>query len=600
VKSHAPDSEVAHNTESLGSEGNRDAGGPRTAVSVQMPSHGADALDRPSVSMPLLRPGTHYSLPGDWIDRRGKSQRSAPIRRILVIKPDHIGDLITTSDAFLLLRHFFPLAHIDLICGPWNVALARRLGVFDEVYGVTFFDEVSGRQIDGAVARDIRRRGNAELEELGLGPYDIAINLRYDRDTRKTLLGVDARIYAGWGNPQEFPFLDIAMPANDESRHANYTYEQVVMGRSFHRAVHGHAASEPFTLGPGRYAAVLRIHIPTPIKPDMSLRLILRDLDSDAILARHGVESEALRTGICDIEFMFAVETPGERLSLIVEFENAEDFDGTVIELARLRCVEKFKTNLPFSHMGDRATLLVLRVAQTFSQEAPFGTSRVRERLTAAHQVDGEFEAGSAPAIRERILAWKSCGDCVVGIALGANSETRKWPLSYFIELAKYLLSIGPVRLVFIGGPADREEAVHACRSLGLDEAIHALCGLVPLEDLGQILQPLDLFIGNNTGTTHFAGKVGVRTIAVFAGTHHPREWGPVGPNASWINRDEPCAPCYLSQLKQCRHGHVCMLDLVPADVILLVEPEVRSLLRERGRQSRRQDRAPIDMGIDS
>jgi hypothetical protein len=42
------------------------------------------------------------------------------------------------------------------------------------------------------------------------------------------------------------------------------------------------------------------------------------------------------------------------------------------------------------------------------------------------------------------------------------------------------------------------------------------------------------------------------------------------------------------------------MLDLVPADVILLVEPEVRSLLRERGRQSRRQDRAPIDMGIDS
>jgi ADP-heptose:LPS heptosyltransferase len=245
------------------------------------------------------------------------------------------------------------------------------------------------------------------------------------------------------------------------------------------------------------------------------------------------------------------------------------------------RCVEKFKLNVPAAHMEERATLLVLRVAQMFSREPPFRTGRADELVrTIACRPTDESGAAQVREIRRRIAGWKNSGACVVGIALGANSETRKWPTSYFVETARELCAIGPVRVLFIGGPDDRAEAAQACRALDLDPAIHSACGLVLLEDLGQVLEPLDLFIGNNTGSTHFAGKVGVRTIAVFAGTHHPREWGPVGQNASWIRREEPCSPCYLAHLKQCWHGHACMANLLPADVVGVAAAEVRAVLR--------------------
>jgi ADP-heptose:LPS heptosyltransferase len=559
-----------------------------------------------------LQPGTKYSNPGDWINRRGDPQPRASIRRIIVLKADHIGDFLIASDACLLLRHFFPDAHIDLICGPWNVGLARRLGVFDAVYGVKFFDEVSGRQADPRVARETQASGMAHLKEMRLKPYDLAIDLRYDRDTRRILLDIDAHFYAGWGNPYEFPFLDLAMPMIYEGFHQyDHAYEKVLTGQSFRSTgscdpvSSGLAeapgpitaikstieqtvtvASEPFVLGPGRYDGVLQLYVSKRVSSTTGLQLILQAVDIDVILMKQRSDIEVLETGIYDIKFSFAVDMPRERLFLTVALENANEFDGVLLEFLKLRCIERYKLNVPSSHMEHRASLLVLRVAQMFLQGPLFGTNRVRDLLTTADKMipgDSKLELMRA---RDRILAWQSNGDCVIGFSLSCNSAIRKWPLSYFIEVAKYLLSIDGVRLVLIGGPEDRAEAAFACQCLQLREETHSLCGLAPLEDLGVILEPLDLFIGSNTGTTHFAGKVGVRTLGIYAGTNHPREWGPIGPNASWIYRDELCAPCYLTDLKDCRHGHVCMLSLLPSDVIHLVGSEVGSILaRRQGRE---------------
>jgi heptosyltransferase III len=150
------------------------------------------------------------------------------------------------------------------------------------------------------------------------------------------------------------------------------------------------------------------------------------------------------------------------------------------------------------------------------------------------------------------------------------------------VELARSLLQLGSVKLLFIGGPAERDDAVELCRNLGLDPELHDLCGKVSLADLGQVLEPLDLFIGNNTGTTHYAGRVGVRTVGIYSGTNPPREWGPVGENVSWIYRDEDCAPCFLSDIKDCRYGHVCLRNLLPDDVLAIIAPEVLAVLSRR------------------
>src|SRR5205807_1842965 len=83
---------------------------------------------------------------------------------------------------------------------------------------------------------------------------------------------------------------------------------------------------------------------------------------------------------------------------------------------------------------------------------------------------------------------------------------------------------------------------------------------------LGFLLGKLDLLIGNDTGITHFAGKAGIRTICIKAGTSPPREWGPIGENASWIYRDEPCAPCGLHDIAKCKNRLACTPDILPVD----------------------------------
>lgn len=106
---------------------------------------------------------TLFSLPGEWIDRRGRPRPRFPIRRILVIKPDHIGDMLVADQAVVLLRRFFPDARLELVCGTWNVALARRLGRFDAVHGVDLFHEISAEQSKNGVADEARHRGAEAL-----------------------------------------------------------------------------------------------------------------------------------------------------------------------------------------------------------------------------------------------------------------------------------------------------------------------------------------------------------------------------------------------------------------------------------------------------
>jgi ADP-heptose:LPS heptosyltransferase len=697
---------------------------------------------------------TLFSLPGEWIDRTGRPRPRVPLKRIAVIKPDHIGDLLIAAKALVLLRHFFPDAQIDLICGPWNVGLAQQMKLFDNVYGVNLFHEVSGQQSDLGVARQARRAGVAKLAELQLGRYDLALDLRYDLDSRLALLILDAQLYAGFGNTKQLPFLDIAVPMAPHDGWPHSTHEVFLGGDHFRHGGTAHGAgfpgtgllpggvidvernfieldimssgakspqqcgtvsndqrplsvaltsvqlsplveltggddwepitllptdprvtlvsgwadledwgvwgignscrvriaippsrgesslfvrlclvghvnfnnkavqcqvragddepagavefkypknsesvsfaasrlqekvtllSEPFRTNPGHYRGILRLHIPhRTVSEQARLTLTLRGTESDATLLVRHISVPELEGGLCDVRFDCQVETSPEPLIFQLDTHTASALRGTRIEMLTMRCVAQTKTNIPVSHMETLASLLVLRVALEFSDVAPFNGDPIAERLAAAAPADGSEASVSAQELCSRLRHWKHQGYCVLAVALGCNSDIRKWSYSYFVELCRVILEIGRVKLVFIGAPSDEEEALAACRQLGLDPAEANLCGKTRLADLGKLLKELDLFVGNNTGTTHFAGRLGVRAIGIYSGTNHPKEWGPIGENASWITRDVPCAPCFLSQVRDCHHGLVCLKDLLPQDVLKVVIPEIMTTLSAR------------------
>lgn len=92
-----------------------------------------------------------------------------------------------------------------------------------------------------------------------------------------------------------------------------------------------------------------------------------------------------------------------------------------------------------------------------------------------------------------------------------SGSVRKNWPLDRFRELAARL----PRRVEWTAGPEEE-----------LGEAVR----FVDLGELASWMPGADLYIGNDSGITHLAAALGMRTLALFGPTS-PRTWAPRGEN---------------------------------------------------------------------
>jgi ADP-heptose:LPS heptosyltransferase len=129
------------------------------------------------------------------------------IRRILVVKLDHIGDFITALPAIRRLKSLFPHASITVLAGRTARAFAKLEPCIDEFLEFEFFHDRS--QLG---ERDLNSADYRELADR-LTPYrfDIAVDMRKHLSTRDVLRYTGARFLAGYDYMGQFPFLDIAL-----------------------------------------------------------------------------------------------------------------------------------------------------------------------------------------------------------------------------------------------------------------------------------------------------------------------------------------------------------------------------------------------------
>jgi heptosyltransferase-2/heptosyltransferase-3 len=92
---------------------------------------------------------------------------SSRIRRILVIRPDHLGDLLFATPALRLLRETFPRAHITGAVGPWGRSMWARNPDLDALVTVPFTGIVARwLRPDDVGAGGREREGRGWLREL--------------------------------------------------------------------------------------------------------------------------------------------------------------------------------------------------------------------------------------------------------------------------------------------------------------------------------------------------------------------------------------------------------------------------------------------------
>jgi len=148
-------------------------------------------------------------LPGSL--RAARKARPLPGQppRILLIRPDHLGDLILTTPILQALREHASDAHLTMMVGPWSSEIVARHPALDHLLTCPFpgFSRTPQRPLAPykllfKVARQLRREH-----------FDLAINLRPDFWWGAALLylaGIPRRV--GYALQPGQPFLSLALP----------------------------------------------------------------------------------------------------------------------------------------------------------------------------------------------------------------------------------------------------------------------------------------------------------------------------------------------------------------------------------------------------
>ena len=125
----------------------------------------------------------------------------------------------------------------------------------------------------------------------------------------------------------------------------------------------------------------------------------------------------------------------------------------------------------------------------------------------------------------------------------GARWDNKRWPVEYFVDLAKRLQEIPALRLVVLGSKSERDLGEKI--SAAVPDFCLNLAGETSLDEMIEWIRQSRLVITNDTGPMHVAAAVGRPIISIFGPTE-PANTGPYGQLQNVMQtRKLPCVPCF-------------------------------------------------------
>jgi ADP-heptose:LPS heptosyltransferase len=128
-----------------------------------------------------------------------------PLRDILVMRVDQLGDLSASLPAIQRLRIRFPRARLTALVAPGLVDIVRASNLCDDVLDLSLaYDHASERRYLEAAEETRVRKSLVDRH------FDLAIDLCPGDETRPLLKLVDAEFLVGF-NPRDFDYLDFGI-----------------------------------------------------------------------------------------------------------------------------------------------------------------------------------------------------------------------------------------------------------------------------------------------------------------------------------------------------------------------------------------------------
>ena len=179
------------------------------------------------------------------------------------------------------------------------------------------------------------------------------------------------------------------------------------------------------------------------------------------------------------------------------------------------------------------------------------------------------------PGHRAAMQTWlathrRGRGPLIALAVAAAYGPAKEWPVARYAALVDRLSERHDAECVLVGAPSERARCEMVVAASKRDALIAA--GDTTLGQLVALLAECNGFAGNDSGSMHVAGALGIPTVGIFASTNAQRT-GPLGPRTRALYHRIDCSPCME---RTCRFGHYNCLTQVSAD-------EVETALAELG-----------------
>jgi len=126
-------------------------------------------------------------------------------------------------------------------------------------------------------------------------------------------------------------------------------------------------------------------------------------------------------------------------------------------------------------------------------------------------------------------LIAKDADKITIGFQMGASEPLRCWPVAKFIELARYILALGPqYEIALIGTLKERDHETTFLNAMSeVDkQRIVSHIAKTNLEQLLGIMRNMDVLVTGDTGPLHLAVALKTKTVSLFV-TANPEHTGP-------------------------------------------------------------------------
>jgi heptosyltransferase-2 len=166
-------------------------------------------------------------------------------------------------------------------------------------------------------------------------------------------------------------------------------------------------------------------------------------------------------------------------------------------------------------------------------------------------------------------------GRRILGLAPGASSSTKQWPIRHFARLGDQCHRSTDAAVLLIGGKRDKDTTAAVAAAMTAPSVDWA--GSIDLSLLPAVLTQCRVLVSNDSGPMHIASAVATPVVGIFGPTHPRLGFTPLGAQDTVLSLDLECSPCSLHGEKPCWKGtHACLEDL---PVNRVVDETVQRLL---------------------